>query len=139
MLIIYCLSTLFNILQNRGLDSAEAEIKIRFVQHRAGKIDRGRIPLQCKAVNQNASRVAEAKKLGHLVIGLPGSIIKSLANGPVLADTINTIKMRMTTRNGESQKGKTWRIFQHRGQDMALHVMDCGQGDIKRPGHSFGS
>ena len=69
--------TLIQIIQNRGLQSAETEIIRRIVHFCPWKLNRFFIAFSCQSFDLWTSRIAETDGPGHLVKGLSRSIVPS--------------------------------------------------------------
>ena len=106
-----------------NIDTAEAEIKVRPVQHGPRKGNRIRGALPGQFINQCTTGVTQVEQLGDLVIGLPGGIVKRLADDPVAADAVNPVKMSMPAGDRQGQKREFRRLFEEWRQDMPFHVV----------------
>ena len=94
------------IVQNGGLQAAEAEIIGRICHLCPGKSDGVGISLFRNLINLRAAGIAETDGPGHLVEGLSCRVVSGTADDLIFAVILYDNQMRMTTRHHQAGKGR---------------------------------
>ena len=117
------------IIQNRRLQSAEAEIVRAILNVRPRKSNRVRIALLCKGVHLRTAGVAEADGAGNLVIRLPRSVVVSAADDAVRSVVLHHDDVGVPAGHNKAQKRRLQvGMGNVIGRHMPLDVMHADEG-----------
>ncbi len=111
---------------DRGLQSAEAEIESGPVEHRPREFEHAVAAVLGNRSERGPSRIAEPEELGGLVEGLAGSIILGLAENPVAPDACDFDQHRVAAGDleGDEREFRSTR-FECGSEQMPFEVMDA--------------
>jgi hypothetical protein len=119
---------------HRGLQAAEAEIQPRPVEHRPRQAQAAGSAALGEARELRPARVAEAQHLGGLVEGLAGGVVERLAQHPVAAQPGDLHQHAVAARDQQRDEREVRRrVFQHRRQQVALHVVHADRRHAPGP------
>src|SRR5690606_35430145 len=109
---------------NGRLQAAEAEVNT-LIPERPRKREALRVAGYGQRRKLRPAGVRQGQQPSHLVEGLAGRIVQSLADDPVSAETLNVDELRVTARDEQGQKREGRRILlEHAREEVALHMVD---------------
>ena len=119
------------------LEAAEAEIESRPVRHRAREPEAIGVAGEGEVRERGAAGVRETEQRRDLVERLPRRIVHRLPEDAVRPDRRDFDELGMSTRDEQREERERGRVgLQHRGEQVAFHVMDRERRHVPRTGQA---
>src|SRR5271169_6735622 len=126
---------------------AVLRITVAMLDLREGKLHGVWISVLRQEVDDRSARIAKLKQFGHLVEGLSGGVVASVAYvavGPTAFLALGKVEVRVATAHDKGKHGKLQiavsilTLFQQYGVDMSFKMVHCDQRFFEREGQAFG-
>ena len=117
------------------LQAAEGKIELRLAPLRepARKIECARIPFARQPIDVRPARIRQPEQLGHLIEGLPRSVIQRVAERAVLPERPHFVQRRVPARDDQTEPRRRRRVLaQEHGQQMPFDVVDARERQSRR-------
>ena len=119
----------------RRLQTAEAEVEAGVARHRQRQLEPLRVPLFGELLQRRPAGEAEPEQAGDLVEGLAGGVVERLAEHLVAAVVADAGEQRVAAAGEEAEEGRLERLRgEEVGGDVPLQVVDRDQRQPARRG-----
>ncbi len=115
-----------------GLDAAETEVETVLVEEGSLEWHAGGIAPGGQPVDHGAARIAQPHDLGHLVVGLAGGVVASLAHEFGGRERGDVVEGRVAAGDQQGHEGKSRRVRVKKSRmDVAFQMVDPHPGDTQ--------